>query len=81
MLKKTKELSEAEAELSSLSLEKDAWRIGIRRQESLWRVIIQIDQLPYDILTGGGYSCIESAYQAANDLAISLGGVPKQGVN
>ena len=69
-------------ELSSMTLEADAWRIGlvdmaqdIEGPYSDWRIVVVVDALPYNIVVDDrGWGNYAEAQAEAMELATRLGG-------
>ena len=70
MIERTlKELTdEVEQVIKTMVFQKGKWRLGIRYNDPYWRVILQMDELEYDIALPGLYKDDIKALEKANKL-------------
>lgn len=71
-----KEFDEVESILSGMTLPTGGWRFGARLIHGMWRVIIRVDTLEYDIAIMPYYTSQQDAIAHAISLSKDMGGVP-----
>lgn len=74
----TRELAEVAALIETMELKSEGYRFGARQApDGSWRIMLQIDALEWDVLLPKAFGSLDEAYNAAYNLAIALGGVPR----